>query len=135
MGKSAATGASASVAQESPIPSAAASGSAATSAVAPRLAKVTLRITPAGASVFLDGEPVTPAADGTIERPTGESHRLRVEAAGFTTDERTLAFEADRAVDVRLVRGKGIAKPAASVHPSSGQAVKPPTDPSDVLGY
>ena len=132
--KSAAT--SASSAQELPAPSAAASATApATSAVTPRVAKLTLRLTPPGASVFLDGEPVTPAADGVVERPTGESHRLRVEAPGFTTDERTLVFEADRAVDVRLVRGKGVARPAVSAHPTPGQAPKPPADPSDILGY
>ncbi|MDB4938410.1 MAG: hypothetical protein JWP87_5382, partial [Labilithrix sp.] len=104
--------------------------------------KVTVRATPAGASFFLDGEPVVPAADGTIERPSGETHKLRVEAAGFTTDERSITFDADRVLDVRLVRGGkssvttgaggGGPKPAGSARPTG---TKQPADPSEVLGY
>ena len=103
---------------------------------APRGTKLTVRTTPPGATVFLDGEAVTLAADGTLERPAGETHKLRVEAAGFAPDERTLTFDSERIVDVRLARGnKGTAatKPVVSAHPPTG--TKPPADPSDVLGY
>jgi serine/threonine-protein kinase len=97
--------------------------------------RVTLRAIPVGAAVFLDGEPITLAADGSIERPAGETHRLRVEAAGFTTDERSLAFDADRTIDIRLVKARpgavGGGRPGGPARPGPGK----PSDPSDVLGY
>ena len=97
--------------------------------------RITLRATPPAAVVFLDGEAVTTHPDGAIERPTGEIHRLRIEAPGYTAEERTLTFESDRTVAVRLVRARagtpvGI-KLAAPSH-STGTKI---TDPSEVLGY
>lgn len=96
---------------------------------------MTLRAIPAGAAVFLDGEPITLAADGSIERPAGETHRVRVEAAGFTADERSLAFDADRTIDIRLVKARpsavGGGKAGGPARPASGR----PSDPSEVLGY
>jgi serine/threonine-protein kinase len=107
----------------------------AATAEAPRMTKLSVRITPPGATVFLDGEAQTLGPDGALERPAGETHKLRVEAAGFAPDERTLTFDAERVVDVRLARGKATtaAKPVVSAHPATG--TKPPADPSDVLGY
>jgi serine/threonine-protein kinase len=108
----------------------------------PKSARVTLRGVPGGATVSLDGAPVTLAADGTIERPAGETHRLKVEAAGFVTDERSLTFDSDRAIDVKMARARTGAAPAGV---GAGAGTKPttparpatakPTDPSDVMGY
>lgn len=101
----------------------------------PRTARMTLRGVPAGATVSVDGTPAPLASDGTIERPAGETHRLKVEAAGFVTDERSLTFDGDRVVDVRMARARGGAgaptRPATSARPGSTK----PADPSDVLGY
>jgi hypothetical protein len=101
----------------------------------PRTARLTLRGVPAGATVSLDGTPAALAADGTIERPAGETHRLKVEAAGFVTDERSITFDADRAVDVRMARGRAGAGPSTRPTPSARAGTPRPTDPSDVLGY
>ena len=105
---------------------------AAVAPMGPPLKHIAIRATPPGAAFFLDGEPITPLPDGTIERPAGETHRLRVEAAGFAPEERSLSFDADRTVDVRLARARDGAapggKPGASSRPK-------PTDPSEVLGY
>jgi serine/threonine protein kinase len=118
------------------------SAASARGADAGRPTKVTLRATPAGATFFLDNEPITPGADGTIERPGGETHRLRVEAAGFTSEERSITFDADRVVDVRLVRGRGASGTSGTVGggsprpaPSARPGAAKPTDPSEVLGY
>ena len=100
----------------------------------PRVAKIKLRITPPSAAVFLDGKPLTLDADGMFLVPSGETHRLRVEAAGFATDERTVSFTTERTLEVRLVRGQGGPKPVVSARPNAGATPKP-TDPSDVLGY
>ena len=101
----------------------------------PRTARMTLRGVPAGATVSVDGTPAPLASDGTIERPAGETHRLKVEAAGFVTDERSLTFDGDRVVDVRMARARGGAgaptRPATSARPGSTK----PADPSDILGY
>ena len=115
-------------------------GASGTTHLATRVAHVTLRGAPAGATLSLDGQPVTLGADGALERPIGESHRLKVEAAGFVTDERTIAFDADRTVDIKLTRARGGTSvtgstggpkpPATAAHPGNK-----PADPSDVLGY
>ena len=108
--------------------------------LAARAARVTLRGTPPGATLSLDGEPVTVSADGSIERPAGETHRLKVEAAGFVSDERSITFDADRVIDVRMARARGGAtttgagpgaKPTTPPRPGTPK----PADPSDVLGY
>jgi serine/threonine protein kinase len=120
--------------------SASANGSAGEAAGPTRLAaratRVTVRGAPAGATLSLDGEPVTLSADGAIERPAGETHRLKVEAAGFVTDERSITFDADRALDVRLIRARAGppptgGKPGGTTRPGTTKT----TDPSDVLGY
>jgi serine/threonine-protein kinase len=108
--------------------------------LAARVAHVTLRGAPAGATLLLDGQPVTLGADGALERPVGESHRLKVEAAGFVSDERTLAFDSDRTVDVKLTRARGgtSVTGGAGGPKTTGTAAHPgnkPADPSDVLGY
>jgi serine/threonine protein kinase len=115
-------------------PSATSSGIGSTLA-SPRTTRLTLRGVPAGATVSLDGAPAALATDGSIERPAGETHRLKVEAAGFVTDERSVTFDADRAVDVRMARARGgvatTTRPATSARPGTAK----PADPSDVLGY
>jgi serine/threonine protein kinase len=101
----------------------------------PRTARMTLRGVPAGAAVSLDGVPAALATDGTIERPAGETHRLKVEAPGFVTDERSITFDADRAIEVRMARARAGSGPTTRPTTSARAGTPKPTDPSDVLGY
>ena len=128
---------SAGVAEGSPAPDAAVPSVAPSTTASARPTRVTLRTTPPGAALFLDGEAVTPAADGTIERPAGETHRLRVEAVGFEPQERSITFDSERVVELHLTRARPGAKAAGSARPNTvpGQTAKPTADPSDLLGY
>jgi len=67
-----------------------------------RLATVTLKISPAGATVTLDGKPVE---GNEVRVPAGGPPRtLRVKAPGHLTQERPLAADADRTVTITLKR-------------------------------
>ena len=73
---------------------------------APQKVFITLRLTPAGARVLLDGKPRS--ENPLVLEKNDEPHKLRVEAGGFLPRERDLVADADRTVRVAL---KKIVKP------------------------
>jgi hypothetical protein len=91
----------------------------------PRVATVQVptlevRVTPASATLLLDGEKVQNALERPIE-PDGRPHELRVEAPGYRTEARSLVVEAPMLLEIALVRetedlAKGGAVPEPDAH-------------------
>jgi hypothetical protein len=66
------------------------------------LIEFTLRAAPENAKVFLDDAPL-PSNPFTTKFPIdGTAHRIRVEAAGFVTQNRIAVFDKDTSVEVKL---------------------------------
>lgn len=102
---------------------------------APRATSVSLRLTafPGSAKIYLDGE-LLPSNPVSKALPRGtSSHKLRIEAPGFETEERELTAERDAEIVVSL---RELPKPVVSAEPSASaqkkapaQSTKPRTQP------
>jgi serine/threonine-protein kinase len=62
-----------------------------------------VRVTPASATLVLDGEKVHNPLKRSME-PDGRPHQLRVEAPGYRTESRSLVVEAAMLLEIALVR-------------------------------
>lgn len=86
-------------------------------------------ISPAGATLTLDGEPVTMQRDGVRIPRDGKTHTLRAEASGYTPREREFVAGDDFTWDVELSR----AQKGARLPPPKSSAEKTPPDPKDPM--
>jgi serine/threonine-protein kinase len=74
--------------------------------IPPATARVSIRATPPSAQLLLDDAPVPNPFTGQF--PRGDlRHRLVVKAPGYRSEARWIAFDADRDLDIALVKGAG----------------------------
>jgi len=69
---------------------------------APAQVRVTLKVTPTGATVSLDGEAV--AGNPLVLPPDGKERKLRVEAPGYEAAERTLKADVNQTLEIDLAK-------------------------------
>jgi serine/threonine protein kinase len=90
----------------------------------PRRVRLQITASPAHASLFMDGTPLSNPYSGELEAD-GELHLIRVSAPGLQTQERVIELDGDKALEVALVpvvhRAK--ARSASAAHRTS--AAKP----------
>jgi serine/threonine-protein kinase len=121
---------------EAPAPATASTAAAVVPSTAPTptaTAAATIEISvsanPPEAKIFLDDKALPGNPAKTTMPKDGVAHRVRIEAAGYTTKVDSITFERDRSMDIALVKD---ADPDKAHHPAGGQgpvgAGAPPVD-------
>jgi hypothetical protein len=90
---------------------------------------LTIDVTPPKATVSLDGTPLATNPFRVVVIKDSRAHKLVASAPGFTSEERTIAFDQDAAIDLVLKRATGHAAtqpapPANPANPAPGSDLK-----------
>ena len=117
-----------------PSESAAESQSPAASATADNSSSIalTVEVTPADATVSLDGARLPTNPFQTRMPRDGLAHKLRSVAAGYVDDERIVVFDRDSTVEVALVPKRGVRPPQPPPRPAKPSQPVPSGSPLDV---
>jgi eukaryotic-like serine/threonine-protein kinase len=93
--------------------------------IAPAVSKITLRTIPANAQVTLDDAKLQNPFEGSFPRSDAR-HRIEVKAPGYRTEAQWVTFDADRNLEIALVRGSGTHEAKVKL-PAPPPTTAPPT--------